>query len=208
MAIQNFPIAGEFSLPAAAKDEAKWQDRPNAGIYIGAVSYARGILPLLEGVGRSEKIERFDIVGNFETAQLLEQAKQTSGWAKVVNHGQVPRERLADLMRKARFGAVTFLPLPNHVDAQPNKMFEYLSAGLPVLASDFTLWRKILGENLAEYVDPKDPGSIACGVDRILAPSDSMQEQRSVNAFEAVKNTFNWDSEAERFLEYYGRWGK
>lgn len=37
----------------------------------------------------------------------------------------------------AKTGIVTFHPLPNHIDTKPNKMFEYMSTGLPIITSTF-----------------------------------------------------------------------
>ena len=49
-------------------------------------------------------------------------------------------------------GLVTFKALPNHINAQPNKMFEYMSAGLPVIASNFPAWKSIVEGHFVVYV--------------------------------------------------------
>jgi glycosyltransferase involved in cell wall biosynthesis len=59
------------------------------------------------------------------------------GWRKVDERGFVDRENVRDILAHSVAGLVTFLGVPNHINAQPNKMFEYMSAGLPVIASNF-----------------------------------------------------------------------
>ena len=54
-----------------------------------------------------------------------------------------------------RLVLVTFLKTPNHIDAQPNKMFEYMSAGLPIITSNFPLWREIVEGNDLLVLIPK-----------------------------------------------------
>jgi len=203
--IQNYPISGEFARWNDLSGAADWSNRPQAGIYVGAISRARGILPLVAGLAKASRLDRLVLVGSFENVGLFEQAKATSGWEKVDYRGQLPREQLAELMSSVRFGAVTFLPYPNHVEAQPNKMFEYLSAGLPVLASDFPLWRDIMGEDVAAYVEPNDPESIGRAIDAILSPSDAAQADRSRQAAASIAGKLNWEAESERLIAYYRR---
>lgn len=204
LAIQNYPIAGEFAnWDAAGATGNAWDHRPQSGVYIGAISRARGILPLVEGIGRSKLLDRFILVGRFEDAALQAEAAALPGWAKVDYRGQLPREQLAQLMGNTRFGAVTFLPYPNHTEAQPNKMFEYLSAGLPVLASDFPLWRQILGGDLAVYTDPSDANAIGAAIDQLLSLGNTEQGARSKLATNAVERSLNWNSEAAALVRYY-----
>ena len=117
------------------------------------------------------------------------------------------RADVASLLARSIAGLVLFHPEPNHVNAQPNKLFEYMSAGLPVIASDFPLWRAIVREHdCGLCVDPRDPQAIAEAM-RTLAADPEGARRMGMNGRRAVLATFNWQQEETRLLELYERCG-
>lgn len=201
--IQNLPIADELAV--SETDSMPWTERAQRGVYVGGISSLRGIAQLVEALDYCDAIDGFDLVGNFDNAALQERVSSLPGWKKVTYHGHLGRAAVAQLLNRARFGAVTYLPVPNHLDAQPNKLFEYLSAGLPVLASHFPLWKEILGERLAQYVDPEDARSVADGMTRLLQASPEEQSLRSLYGQRRIVEELNWDREFGRLQALYGR---
>ena len=125
--INNYPIIGELSPPP---DTPPIQQRANRGIYVGGVANIRGISEVVQAISLNDEIEGLDLVGPIEGADFESKLRALRGWQKVKYHGVCSRSEVANLMSAARFGIVTSHPLPNHFDAQPNKLFEYLSAGL------------------------------------------------------------------------------
>jgi glycosyltransferase involved in cell wall biosynthesis len=67
----------------------------------------------------------------------------------------VDRAVVRDVLAYSMAALVSFHPLPNHIDAQPNKIFEFMRAGIPVITSYFPPWREIIpGNDCGLLVDP------------------------------------------------------
>jgi glycosyltransferase involved in cell wall biosynthesis len=117
--------------------------------------------------------------------------------------GFVDRESVRATMARSMAGMVLFHPEPNHIDAQPNKMFEYMSAGIPVIASNFPLWREIIeGAKCGICVSPLDPEEIA-GTIRWIIEHPAEAKQMGKNGRRAVEERYNWDIEEKKLLGFY-----
>jgi glycosyltransferase involved in cell wall biosynthesis len=108
-------------------------------------------------------------------------------------------------MAGADAGIVCFLPEPNNVNAGPTKLFEYMACGLPVVASNFPMWREVIEDNdCGLCVDPNDPMAIARALE-YLADHPERREEMGRNGRQAVERQYNWQVEADRLLEAYAR---
>jgi len=195
--INNFPMLGELSSSMRHVKKA-----PQV-CYVGGITSIRGILEVVSSMKKLQSGVRLQLVGRFSEASVYSEAKRNPGWASVDELGFQDRDGVRDAMARCIGGLVTFHPLPNHVDAQPNKMFEYMSAGLPVIASDFPLWREIVvGNDCGLCVDPMDPQKIAEAID-YLATRPEEVERMGENGKTAVQNRYNWKNEEKKLLALY-----
>jgi len=112
---------------------------------------------------------------------------------------------LAHLLGGGRAGLVLHHPVPNEIDAQPIKMFEYMAAGLPVIASDFPPLRRIIdGAECGLIVDPLNLKAIEKAMRWILDhPAEA--EAMGRNGRQAVESTYNWDTEAAKIIGLYNK---
>jgi hypothetical protein len=201
--VQNFPIASELVQP----DAAPYTGRPPTFVYVGGIAVIRGAVELvaaIELLGDSTAA-RLELAGTINPASLEGVLRVLPGWSRVTYHGWASRSDVATLLARARAGLVVLHPTGNYPDAYPVKMFEYMSAGLPVIASDFPLWRRIVeGAGCGLLVDPTSPAEIADAM-RWILDNPTEAEAMGRRGSQAVSEKYNWPREAEKLIGLYGR---
>ena len=194
--INNFPILAELFLPDSQVE------KEDLVCYIGGISAIRGIRELVKALGIAMPV-RLALAGKYSPEALHGELQTYKGFKQVDELGFISRQEAAELMTRSIAGIVTFLPAANHIEAQPNKMFEYMSAGLPVIASHFPLWKKIIEGNACGLcVDPGSPGAIAEAITYLKENPEAAREMGRKGR-EAVEKTYNWEREEKRLLEIY-----
>jgi glycosyltransferase involved in cell wall biosynthesis len=87
----------------------------------------------------------------------------------------------------------------------PNKLFEYLMAGLPVLSTPLEAIADISQRYDVGRVAPSlDPADIAAALNALLADQDALEHMRR-NALAAVQNDLCWEKEQQRLIQLYQR---
>ncbi|WP_026879217.1 glycosyltransferase family 4 protein [Ignatzschineria larvae DSM 13226] len=196
--INNYPILGEL-----ISSNTNWDSKENAVCYVGALSKIRGILEIVQSMEFIKSQTILQLGGRFDSNSFENQVQSEAGWKKVNALGWLNREKITQVYSESLVGLVTLHPTINYLDALPVKMFEYMSAGIPVIASDFPLWKEIIeGNNCGICVDPLNPKAIAQVIDYlILNPTEA--ESLGKNGQKAVEEKYNWNIEEKKLLNLY-----
>jgi glycosyltransferase involved in cell wall biosynthesis len=198
--INNFPMPEEFGADLA------WADKPLQVCYAGGLSTIRGIGEMVRACELLQTPVRLQLAGAFSEPALAARMHAQPGWRRIDALGQLGRADIAALLGASRAGLVTLHPTLNHLDALPVKMFEYMAAGIPVIASDFPRWREIVegadGKPCGLCVDPCDPPAIAAAID-YLAGHPDIARRMGDNGRTAVRARYNWRSESTKLIDFY-----
>lgn len=200
--VQNFPLTNEWQ----EANPADWGQRALRIAYVGGLSIPRGAREMVGAIYlAAKKIEgvRLAFAGSCSPESLREELMTMPGWAAVDDLGWLGREEIVSLLGDVRVGLVLLHPTKNYTEAYPVKLFEYMAAGIPVIASNFPLWREIVKEsNCGLLVDPLNPNEIADAICWLLEhPQDA--EKMGRNGMEAVERKYNWANEEAKLLDFY-----
>ena len=204
--VLNCPPFVEVQTPGRMRTALGLGDRPVI-LYHGAVSEGRGIEQAVAALGSLPADIAFVVLGNGALVPwLAEQRAQPDLADRIFLHPAVPLAELLSWVVEADLGLSLIAPTEiNFVLSTPNKLFECIVAGVPVLASDFPEMRRIVvGEQIGAVVDPSDPVAIAAAIRNLLVDRAALASMR-LRARAVARTKYNWEVQAANLVGLYRR---
>lgn len=197
--INNYPKIEEFNI-----SESTIRDT-NQVCYIGGLASVRGIEEMVKSIGLLKNKATLKIAGNFADKKLEEKVTEMSEWQSVDFLGYIDREGINHTLNSSIAGLVVLHPTISYIDSLPVKMFEYMCAGIPVVASDFPLWRSIIDDaQCGLCVDPLEPQEIAKAIDYLVTHPDEALAMGEKGR-QAVIEKYNWSNEETKLFSFYSK---
>ena len=199
--IHNYPLLVEWNGSSSKTTDL---------IYVGTVRRKRGIFEMIKAVElliRRKRQVTLEVIGPFFPSELREETEellvQTRLSKNISISGALDHRQIFEHIAGARIGLALLHPDSNYIHSLPTKMFEYMMFGLPVLVSDFPLWREIVErEGCGLCVDAQNPEAVAAAVQKIL-DDEKQTEQMGRQGRRAVREKYNWQIEEKRLIECY-----
>jgi len=139
--------------------------------------------------------------------ELIELASDPAAGGHLHVLPAVPPDDLLEWISSADVEVMALQPLSlNHLLSTPNKLFEAIAAGVPVVSSDFPERRRIINDPLGPLgvlVDPTDPAAIASGILEILAAPPAERAALRARCLAAAHDHWNWETESSRLVGLY-----
>ncbi|MBX9785992.1 MAG: glycosyltransferase family 4 protein [Alphaproteobacteria bacterium] len=197
--INNYPLTTEF---VGLKLDGKSKNKTDKIIcYIGAITKERGAVELVKAVEGTDI--RLYLAGTVAPKNLLESLEKEEGWKNVTYFGQVERDEVVSILSKSQIGLCILHPTISYVNSLPVKLFEYMTASLPVVVSDFPYWRKLFGDfESISFVDPFNPEKIRNTIQALISDPKKCHSMGQ-NGLKAIKEIYNWESEEKKLIDFY-----
>jgi glycosyltransferase involved in cell wall biosynthesis len=193
--LPNYPRLEEIR-PAAS-----WDERARAACYVGGITRVRGAPELVDAMAHADA--ELHLAGAFVPAELRAELERSPGWPRVRYAGRLSRGDVAALLARVKVGVIPLRPIANYVDAYPVKLFEYMAAGLPIVAMDVPRWRAVLEEHACGVCVPYgSPAALGAAIERVLDDDDTARAMGE-RARRAAEERYSWETQARALVALY-----
>jgi glycosyltransferase involved in cell wall biosynthesis len=178
-------------------------------VYVGFITELRGLDLLVRATERfidqvkDDKAIKVDIIGKGAYKEkLVNLVKELGLQNNVTVHGWLESHHMDDILREANVGALTYRVCGHWNHTIPNKLFDYMLAGLPVLATEVVTISRIINQEKCGLVcKDQDIGDIARKMIELRDPQ--LRHFFGENGGKAVTNKYNWSVDEGRFLSVF-----
>jgi len=198
--VTNYP---ELDIEKNFNDRNQYMNREDNLFYLGTVYNSSQQENILESLNRVSDI-KYTIVGSIDE-EYKSQLSKYPAWDKVRFIDFVPRNEVRAISDIATVALCVFDYSPNlgyNVGTLgSNKLFEYMQSGLPIICTDFKLWKENIIDkyNCGICVNPHDINEISNAI-RYLKNNKEDAFKMGQNARRAFVEEFNWETQASEYI--------
>lgn len=201
--LRNMPRHQGFSRSVDVRAQIGLEQDKSLVLYQGGIKANRGIEQMIEAMTLLDEAVLVLLGAGPMLEPMRAQVDERSLTDRVFFLGHIALANLPAYTASADLGlALIQNACLSYYYSLPNKLFEYIHAGLPVVISDFPEMARVVRKyELGELVDPSDPVEIAAAIQRILADPDYYRLLQE-NAAKASA-VLSWDREARKLVRLY-----
>jgi glycosyltransferase involved in cell wall biosynthesis len=194
--VTNYPIVD-------SKDIIKKKSDGNSICFAGGISSEWNHDKIIKAIENIDEIKY--ILAGKEVNNYIHYLSSLPAWYKVEYVGMIPHDKVKDIYSKSIAGMALSYSIQGKEEGTlgNTKLFEFMAAGLPVICSDYRLWKKIIEENNCGIcIDPNNIDEIAKSIRYIL---DNPEEAKKMgeNGRKAVVEKYNWGVQEKVLLGLY-----
>lgn len=196
-----------YNYPVFSKVKSKYGYRPKkikTVLYAGLLAGGRGLFQAIETATFLDDSYKFIFIGYGDKKAELEKKigeKNLSDRFTILNALAV--EELCELISTVDIGLCLIENVSqSYYYSSPNKLFQYIASGVPVLASDFPEYKNIVMKNkIGEVVNPAEPKKIAQKIKNMTKAENEKKYRKNLRGLSSKK--FNWTLESVKLVEFY-----
>jgi glycosyltransferase involved in cell wall biosynthesis len=196
--------------PNLLRERLNLPPEARVALYHGGLAEVRGLRQLVDAVllpGMDDAHLVFLGYGPLRD-ELLARAAEPASRGRIHVLDAVPPDELADWVGSADVGLMPNQPVSaNERLSTPNKLFESMAVGLPVVSSDFPERRRIILDDpagpLGAVCDPTSPAAIAAAIRSILDRPPAERAALRARILRAAHERWNWETESARLVALY-----
>lgn len=186
------------------------KETDKVAIFTGAHGVANGLDAILNAAIVLKRMQRNDIklvfIGDGKMKSHLIERTNKEELYNCLFHPSVSKKELNRIMSSVHIGLMVLANIPAfYYGTSPNKFFDYVSAGLPVL-NNYPGWLAdmIIQNNLGVVVPPDDAESFAKGLIELI-DNENLMEQQQVNTRKFAEENFSREKLSNEFVSFLER---
>lgn len=195
--ITNYPIVKEVYDPVQTEDRAI--------CFTGQISRLWMHENILSAINTLPNL-RYVLAGPVNEG-YLEKLKKHEGWDCINYLGEVKPEKVKEILQHSKIGIALYdysAELGYNIGTLGNtKLFEYMQAGLPIVCTDFILWKQVVENGgCGICVNPRNVTEISQAIIYLLEHQDQAREMGK-KGHELVQGRYNWKTQEKVLYELY-----
>lgn len=186
------------------RQKAGLEPQAKVALFQGWFSQERNLLNLIRAMEFLPEDSFLVFIGYGEFEPRMQELAGSLPWGERIRFlGRVESEHILELTAGADVGVITYLPTSlNHQLCSPNKFFEYVNAGVPMVSHHLAFFQGFGGQDgLVLTGDFTTPQGLAQPLARLLS-DDELRERMRQNCL-AARGQLNWQVEETKLLAAY-----